>query len=326
MKEKTWQYELQHAVSDPNVLLKYLQLDSRLLPEAQRAAQLFPLKVTHSFLTRMRRGDPADPLLRQVLPIGLEEIHVKEFVMDPLAEKTANPIPGLLHKYYGRVLIIFSPTCGIACRYCFRRHFPYQANRMTQHAWDAILMYIKQDRTIREVILSGGDPLIINDSLFEDRMNQLAKIEHVKTVRIHSRMPIIVPSRITSSLLDGMTKTRLRFVLVVHCNHAQELDYDVAKAIAQVCDVGVLVLNQAVLLKGINDSESALIDLSHRLFDIRILPYYLHFLDKVQGAAHFAVDLVRARSLLRAIREKLPGYLVPRLVWEHSGARSKLPL
>jgi L-lysine 2,3-aminomutase len=321
---KTWQTELKQAITDPEVLLRELKLDTHLLPQARQAAKLFPLKVTRSFLKRMHLSDPNDPLLRQVLPLGLEHQRVDGFSVDPLKELAANPIPGLLHKYHGRVLITLTPTCGINCRYCFRRHFPYQKNLVTQSVWQNILAYIRNDRSIHEIILSGGDPLIISDRLLLEKISMIETMDHVTTLRIHSRLPIILPSRITPNLVSALGDSRLRLVLVLHCNHDQELDDAMHRqSLNRLRNQGVFLLNQTVLLKGVNDQSDTLINLSKKLFNYGILPYYLHLLDKVHGAAHFEVTETQALNLMHKMRKYLPGYLVPRLVREESGADAK---
>lgn len=321
---KTWQTELKQVITDPEVLLRKLKLDTRLLPQARQAAKLFPLKVTGSYLKRMHLSDPDDPLLRQVLPLGLEHQEVDGFSVDPLRELAANPIPGLLHKYHGRVLITLTPLCGINCRYCFRRHFPYQKNLVTQSVWQNILAYIRNDQSIHEIILSGGDPLIISDRLLLEKISMIETIDHVTTLRIHSRLPIILPSRITPNLVSALGNCRLRLVLVLHCNHDQELDNVMHRQpLNRLRNQGVFLLNQTVLLKGVNNQSDTLINLSKKLFNYGVLPYYLHLLDKVHGAAHFEVTETQALNLMRKMRKHLPGYLVPRLVREKSGADSK---
>jgi L-lysine 2,3-aminomutase len=321
-----WQSLLKAVITSPAELLQELALSPSLLPAAERVAKLFPLRVPRGFVARMQRGDPDDPLLRQVLPLGLEEIEQLDFKQDPLHEQAANPIPGLLHKYQGRVLILLTGACAVNCRYCFRRHFPYQANIPGGETWQAILNYIATDTTIYEVIFSGGDPLLANDSYLAKCIHDLAAIAHLKILRIHSRLPIVLPQRVTTDLVQVLTATALQPVMVVHCNHAHELDDSVAVAMQQLRQQHITVLNQSVLLKGVNDSLAALVNLSLRLFVLGILPYYLHALDKVQGAAHFAVEESQAKVLITKVREQLPGYLVPTLVYEQAGARSKLPM
>lgn len=324
--KKKWQALLKEAITDPAVLLDQLELNPNLLPDAQRAAKLFPLRAPENFVVRMEKGNPFDPLLQQVLPLAAEEISSVGFSRDPLHERTANPLPGLLHKYHGRVLLTMAGACAINCRYCFRRHFPYAENRTGGKAWQAILSYIQADTSISEVIFSGGDPLLANDHYLKQCANDLANITHVKILRIHSRLPIVLPERITPEFLNWFTATRLQPVLVTHSNHANELDDSVQRAMSKLRQQKISVLNQTVLLKGINDNVEALVNLSQRLFVCGILPYYLHLLDKVQGAAHFEVSRTKAKQLMTALRERLPGYLVPKCVYEQGGATSKLPV
>lgn len=324
--QKNWQTLLKEVITDPAELLDQLELSSSLLPAALRVAQLFPLRVPRNFVARMQKSNPFDPLLQQVLPLAAEEYVNVDFNQDPLLEKSFNPLPGLLHKYQGRVLITIAGACAINCRYCFRRHFPYAKNRAGGEAWQNILDYIQADTSINEIILSGGDPLLANDDYLHQCVDELAHISHLKTLRIHSRLPIVLPERITPQLLSWFTSTRLQAVLVTHSNHANELDDSVQLAIENLRQRKITVLNQAVLLKGINDSIEALSNLSERLWECGVLPYYLHLLDKVQGAAHFAVDQEKAKQLLIGLRSSLPGYLVPKCVYEQAGAQSKLPV
>lgn len=324
--QKNWQTLLKEVISDPAELLDRLALDASLLPAAQRVAKLFPLRVPTGFLARMQKGCPDDPLLQQVLPLAAEEIVSVGFSQDPLQEHTANPLPGLLHKYHGRVLLTITGACAINCRYCFRRHFPYAENIPGGKAWQNILAYIQADTSISEVILSGGDPLLANDQYLGKCVDDLANIAHVNILRIHSRLPIVLPERITTDFLNWLSATRLQTILVTHSNHANELDDTVKRAIENLRQRKISVLNQTVLLKGVNDNVEALVNLSQRLFACGILPYYLHLLDKVQGAAHFAVAEEKAKQLMTALRERLPGYLVPKCVYELGGALSKLPV
>ena len=322
-QQESWQIQLAQAITDPAELLKVLNLPPELVMGAKKAAHLFPLRVPRGFVDRMKQGDLTDPLLRQVLPLHDELNEISGFNSDPLGEREVNPIPGLLHKYHGRVLLIPSVTCGVNCRYCFRREFSYEDNNLGSAGWAKALAYIQQEPTISEVILSGGDPLVISDRRFRALTQQIAAIPHVKTVRIHSRMPIVLPARITTDFVSALTDTNLRCVLVLHTNHAQEIDETVRVAIQRVRDAKITVLNQSVLLRGVNDSAKSLIELSERLFDMGVLPYYLHLLDKVNGAAHFDVNEKEAQKIVLEMMEKLPGYLVPKLVREAAGAASK---
>ncbi len=273
----------------------------------------------------MRKGDIDDPLLRQVLPLAEEEAEVPGFIGDPVGDLAAAAVPGVLHKYRGRVLLVTTGACAVHCRYCFRRHFPYADSNPSVQQWQGALEYIHGHSDITEVILSGGDPLAFSDSRLADLVEQVAAIPHVKRLRIHTRLPIVLPSRVDKNLLAWLQRTRLQKVVVVHANHANEIDEEVRAAMRKLRDAGTMLLNQSVLLKGVNDSAEELADLSERLFEAGILPYYLHLLDRVQGAAHFEVDRARALWLMQVLRARLPGYLVPRLVREQPGADSKTP-
>lgn len=325
-KPEPWQATLAAAVRDPQELFELLQLDSSKIPASHAACRDFKLLVPRPFIARMQHGDWQDPLLQQVLPQAQELSIVPGFSDDPLDERNSNPAPGLIHKYQGRVLLIVSGGCAVNCRYCFRRHFPYEDNNPSRKQWQQSLDYISQDSSIKEVILSGGDPLAASDTYLAELVSRIAAIKHVTTLRIHTRLPIVIPSRITDSCLRWMTATRLQPVLVIHSNHANELDDKVAKSLARLRQAGVILLNQSVLLAGINDQLDSLKALSQRLFELHVLPYYLHQLDSVQGAAHFQVSDERAKSLLIALRSALPGYLVPKLVRECPDADAKLPV
>jgi EF-P beta-lysylation protein EpmB len=319
----SWQTELGHAVSTLAELLRLLGLSPEQVALSTSAIERFPLRVPKGFVSRMRTGDPKDPLLRQVLPIMDEEMKVPGYTEDPVGDGDAEQVPGVLHKYQGRVLLLTTGACGMHCRYCFRRHFPYAASNPAVERWRSALEYIQRDTSIQEVILSGGDPLSLTDDRLRDLVQRLALIGHVKRLRIHTRMPVIVPSRITDELLSWLCGTSLTPVIVVHANHANEIDPSVRSGLRRLFEEGVTVLNQSVLLKGVNDNHRALIDLSEALFEAGVLPYYLHLLDRVAGAAHFEVSETVAIHLLDAMRRELPGYLVPRLVRERPGSLYK---
>lgn len=321
--EHTWAESLRQCISDPLELLQQLNLTPLQvgLPDALTD---FPLRVPREFVARMRSGDPHDPLLLQVLPRQQELLQVPGFSSDPLGEQQANPIPGLLHKYYGRVLLTLAGACPVNCRYCFRRHFPYQENVQGAKDWSQALRYINGNHSVAEVILSGGEPLLVKDAALTSLCDQLAEIEHVTTLRIHTRMPIMIPSRVNQALLALLKRLPLNKVVVLHCNHAREIDAAVIAAITALRDVGVTVLNQAVLLRRVNDNVNALQQLSEQLFAAGVLPYYLHLLDKVQGAAHFEVPEVEAIELVQQLQRRVPGYLVPKLAREVAGEGSKV--
>lgn len=321
-----WQQELANAVRDPAELLDLLGLLPAALPAAfsiaPDATAAFPLLVPRGFVRRMRRGDPNDPLLRQALPLAIEIAGQPGFRTDPVGDLGARKAPGLLHKYRGRALLTLTGACAVHCRYCFRRHFPYADEAAARDPGPA-LDYLARDASITEVILSGGDPLTLSDRRLRTLVESIAGIAHVRRLRVHTRLPIVLPARVTSALITALTGTRLACVVVVHTNHANELSADVHEALAHLRAAGITLLNQAVLLRGVNDTAGALTDLSEALFEARVLPYYLHRLDRVTGAAHFDVSDVEARALMDAVRARLPGYLVPRLVREIEGAPFK---
>ncbi|WP_455375676.1 EF-P beta-lysylation protein EpmB [Kaarinaea lacus] len=321
-----WKIQLAQAIKDPAELLRLLELPESYLAGANRANQLFPLRVPHSYLMRIKKGDPEDPLLRQVLPLDCEAEITKGYSDDPVGDLPSQTVPGLLHKYNGRALLITSPACAIHCRYCFRRHFPYADAKPSQNHWQEPLHYLAAHPDIHEIILSGGDPLSLSDEKLDNLIAELEKIPHLKTLRIHTRLPIVIPQRITAGLINSLSSSSLNPVVVVHVNHANEMDNAVKQAMLLLRNAGITLLNQSVLLHKVNDSAKALEQLSHTLFDSGILPYYLHQLDKVAGAAHFAVNRDRALRILDALRQRLPGYLVPRLVEEHAGEPNKIPL
>ncbi|MFA7555367.1 MAG: EF-P beta-lysylation protein EpmB [Spongiibacteraceae bacterium] len=323
---ETWQQALATIVRDPEELFTLLQLDPSYLPQARAACADFPLRAPRSFIRRMAIGDWNDPLLKQVLPLAQELVLQPGYSSDPLAEASSNPAPGLIHKYQGRVLLVVSGGCAINCRYCFRRHFPYGDNNPSRTQWQQTLDYIRSDDSIHEVIFSGGDPMAASDTMICELVESIAAIPHVTTLRVHSRMPIVIPQRITAECLSWLTKTRLKTVMVVHCNHANEIDDEVGQSLLALKAAGVTVLNQTVLLAGVNDNVETLAAISERLFHYGALPYYLHLLDKVQGAAHFDLTKATGQKLYNELLTKLPGYLVPRLVQEVPGASSKVPI
>ncbi|HET7370005.1 MAG TPA: EF-P beta-lysylation protein EpmB [Gammaproteobacteria bacterium] len=318
-----WQTELQQAVTDPAELLSMLALDPALLDGARDAVKLFPLRVPRGFVARMRTKDPHDPLLRQVLPIDAETTSAPGFTVDPVGDLASAARPGLLHKYHGRVLLVITGACAVNCRYCFRRHFPYGQENPRGGQWRDALDYVRGDETITEVILSGGDPLSLTDRRLAELATAIADIPQVRRLRIHTRQPVVLPSRIDQAFLDWFAPLPLQKVVVVHANHANEFDTHVAAALAAITAAGATLLNQSVLLRGVNDSVEALSALSESLFAAGVMPYYLHLLDRVAGAAHFDLPLERAQRLHADLQARLPGYLVPKLVREEAGAPAK---
>jgi EF-P beta-lysylation protein EpmB len=324
--QPSWSRLLAEAVRDPGELLRLLDLPPALLAGAVAAGRQFPLLVPRGFVALMRRGDPRDPLLRQVLPLGEEGVALPGFSADPLGEAACGPAPGLLHKYAGRALLVATGACAVHCRYCFRRHFPYQDLPRGRRWWEPALAYLRDDPAMHELILSGGDPLTLPDAQLAELARELAAIPQLRRLRVHSRLPVVLPERIDDAFLGWFTGSRLAPVLVIHANHAREIGAPAAAAIARVRAAGATVLNQSVLLAGVNDSLEALAELSQRLFEVGALPYYLHQLDHVQGAGHFLVDDARGRALHGGLAARLPGYLVPRLVREEPGMPGKMPL
>jgi len=315
---------LARALSRPEDLLRLVDLP---VPLANAAgSRSFPQRVPLGYVARMRRGDPADPLLRQVLPVTEEDLDAPGYLDDPVGDLMAMAVPGVLRKYRGRALLVVTGACPVHCRYCFRRHFPYGDAHAARGDWAQAVEHIAGDRSLREVILSGGDPLTLTDERLADLVERISAIAHIGRLRIHTRMPVVLPTRVDKGLLGWLGATRLRNVVVIHANHPNEIDDAVAQALARLQATGAGLLNQSVLLRGVNDDPEVLAGLSERLFEVGVLPYYLHRLDRVRGAAHFEVDDARAGALMAEIRTRLPGYLVPRLVREEAGAPFKLPM
>ncbi|TGE83633.1 EF-P beta-lysylation protein EpmB [Pseudoalteromonas sp. KS88] len=322
---KNWQKELANVVTCPKTLLEMVGLSSQVHEKDTKARSLFPVRVPVPFIKKMRYGDINDPLLLQVMPRHQEFIEKKGFSNDPLAEQD-NTQTGLLHKYKSRVLVMFKTGCAVNCRYCFRRHFPYQENQLNKRSLLDALEYIKSDSNINEVILSGGDPLMAKDDAISWFMDELEQLPQIKRMRIHSRLPVVIPARITNELCQRLANSPLKIVFINHINHANEIDDDFKTAMQQLKKAGVTLLNQAVILKDVNDSSSAQIALSEALFDADILPYYLYLLDKVAGASHFDIEEKQARKIMADMLIALPGFLVPKLVREIGGQQSKTPI
>ena len=330
----SWRRSLARAIRDPAELLRTLSLDPEqvfgtdcdLAGTLEAVGRSFPLRVPREFVTRMEPGEPDDPLLRQVLNDPRELEGSRGYGLDPLAEQPLlAPGQGVLRKYRGRALLLVTGACAVHCRYCFRRHFPYAEHRVSQDL-DRALAELAADPEVDEVLLSGGDPLALGDEVLAPLSRRLAELGSVARLRIHTRTPIVLPQRVDAELLRWIEEWPGQAVVVVHANHARELDHEVAVAMKLLRSVGATVLNQSVLLAGINDTVEALGELSLRLFEIGVLPYYLHLLDPVAGAEHFDLEIERARGLERGLRERLPGYLVPKFVREVPGELSKTPL
>lgn len=320
---QSWQQQLSHAIKDAEQLLAMLGLEGQLQAIDKDQIKQFPLRVPLSYVQKMRYGDATDPLLKQVFPLIDEGYASEDFVTDPVGDHLAVRSPGMLQKYQGRALLVTTGACAIHCRYCFRRHFPYSTSNPLSSHWQQTFDELKSDTSITEVILSGGDPLSLTDDKLANIIDDLATIPHMKRLRIHTRLPLVLPDRITPELLTWLQKTRFKVIMVIHANHANEIDAATTKVLEKLRNTGCQLLNQSVLLKGVNDSEHALFELSEKLNEVDVLPYYLHLLDKVAGAQHFEVREEKAISLIDALRKQLPGYLVPRLVREQQGKASK---
>ncbi len=321
---EAWLAQLANVVTDPDELLQLLELsDHPELAAGRDARRLFTLRVPRTFIARMQKGNPDDPLLLQVLTSQKEFIRTPGYSDDPLNEQSSAIVPGLLHKYRNRALLLTKNGCAVNCRYCFRRHFPYQDHQGHKRNWRVALDYIRSQPALDEIILSGGDPLMARDDELDWLISELEKIIHIKRLRIHSRLPVVIPARITESLCRRLHQTPLKVIVVTHINHAQEIDAEVRERLVDLHQAGVTLLNQSVLLRGINDNAQTLAALSNALFDSGILPYYLHVLDRVQGAAHFHVDDDHARTIMRELLTLVSGYLVPKLAREIGGQPSK---
>lgn len=329
VENEAWQTLLAQSIRSHEELFAALNIPADQQPPVSAMQTPFPLRVPLGFVARMRQGDPHDPLLRQVLTLKEEENFNPDFSFDPVHDlEASNKTPGLLQKYDGRALLITTGACAIHCRYCFRRHYPYSDQQARADNWQASITALREDDSIREVILSGGDPLMLTTAHLLSLTDQLADIPHIKRLRLHTRLPIVLPERINHKLLEWLNNLPFQVIIVIHANHPAEFDDSVHTALGllQQLTKPITLLNQAVLLKGINDNVDTLTQLSNTLFDNGVLPYYLHQLDKVQGAGHFAVKTTRALQIHAQLRQRLPGYLVPQLVYEQAGASSKLPL
>lgn len=320
---KNWQQQLAEAFNNLEDLCRYLDLSPNELPISSAAAENFPLRVPLSFAACIEKGNPHDPLLRQVLPVNEELIVYPGFSHDPVGDLASVSQTGVLHKYQGRVLLINTGSCAINCRYCFRRNFPYGELQLSKQKEEAAIQALQEDSGISEVILSGGDPLLLSDSRLTRLIRQLDGIGHVRRIRIHTRLPIVLPARITDDLINTLKLSPKQLIVITHCNHANEINERVITACTLLKNSGITLFNQAVLLKGVNDNAKILTALSERLFDLGIIPYYLHLLDKATGTGHFEVSETEALALLRQLQTALPGYLVPKLVKEQAGAASK---
>ena len=317
LHEHSWQWHLQNGIRNTNDLAEALGIEVKEVPTD------FPLLIPLPYLSRITKGDTKDPLLLQVLPRKEENDISTGFSTDPLMEIPHAHGPGIIHKYKSRILIITTGACAINCRYCFRRHFPYNDFQLSKKDWSSVTSYVEQDPSIREVILSGGDPLVMPDNRLSELTQAIGSLKQITNLRIHTRLPVVIPQRINNELLAWVNQSKLHIVFVIHANHAKELDVHVERAINRLRSTNVTVLNQSVLLKGVNDNIGSLVDLSWRLSETGVIPYYLHALDKVAGAAHYDVSDEAGAELTRQMRGQLPGYLVPKLVRETPGADAK---
>jgi len=318
-----WKASMRAAFRHLQPLAEFLRLPPGAWQTGQTAADEFPLFVPREFAAKMQPGDPHDPLLRQVLPVEQETSTAKGFTTNPVGDDEATLTPGLLQKYHGRALMVTTGACAVHCRYCFRRHFPYAEGPKGIEAWRGALSAIAHDRSLHEILLSGGDPLTLTDPILRQLAERIAEARHVRRLRVHTRLPVMIPGRVDDSLLAWLTGTRLKPFVVIHANHPHELGDDVAAALARLVEAKVPLLNQSVLLSGVNDDAETLIELSEKLLDLQVMPYYLHQLDRVQGAAHFEVPREQGVRILETMRSRLPGYAVPRYVEEIAGDRSK---
>lgn len=321
-----WQRVLADAITDPRELCAILGLDPALIAPAFDAAKGFSLRVPRSYVARMRHGDHRDPLLLQVLPQAAELEEVSGYGLDPVGDLGSRAAPGLLRKYRGRALLVATGACAVHCRYCFRRHFPYADESALPHGWRPAVDQLRTDPSITEVILSGGDPWSLSDRRLQQLTDTLQSVPHIRRLRIHTRYPIVLPERIDAGLLRWLSELPLQKVVVIHANHANEIDGDVQRACRDLAAAGATLLNQSVLLAGVNDSANTLAQLSETLFAAGVLPYYLHVLDKVSGASHFDIDEQLTIAIHEELAARLPGYLVPRLVREIPGASGKTPI
>ena len=321
--EINWQQQYKNSIKSIDALCNVLNLQIDQLSLSNNANQSFPLRVPWSYVRRMQKSNPLDPLLLQVLPQAQEEHYIEGFSVDPVGDLASTKSAGLLQKYYGRALLLTTSRCGVHCRYCFRRHFPYSKQNPRYDSWQNAINELSNDPSINEVILSGGDPLVLDDAELDNLVSRLEFIPHIKRIRIHTRLPVVIPDRINKTLINWINKSSLQIIVVLHINHAQEMDQYLQLKIQSLLAANCTLLNQSVLLKNINDHSDKLVKLSEALFSAGVLPYYLHMLDKVHGAAHFEVCESQARSIMQEVQNKLPGYLVPKLVIEKVGLGSK---
>ena len=324
--EINWQHQFKNSITNIDELCDALKLQANQLSLCNSTNQKFPLRVPWSYVNRMQKSNPLDPLLLQVLPQAQEENYVDGFSVDPVGDLASAKSAGVLQKYFGRALLLATSRCGIHCRYCFRRHFPYADHNPRYDNWKSAINEISNDTSIKEVILSGGDPLVLDDIELKNLTSRIERIPHVKRLRIHTRLPVVIPDRINKTLINWIKNSTLQIVIVLHINHAQEIDDYFQSKLQNLSTANCTLLNQSVLLKNINDHPDTLVELSEVLFATGVLPYYLHLLDKVQGSAHFEVYETQAKAIMNEVQNKLPGYLIPKLVKEEAGRASKIQI
>ena len=327
IKKSSWQTQLTEAITDLNMLCDHLNLPTDSLSICEKATKDFSLKVPNSWLNKITPGNLDDPLLLQILPQTQELISSAQFTTDPLEENKNTPVPGIIHRYYGRILLISTGSCAINCRYCFRRHFPYTDHILGQKHWSKLYSHIKKHPEINEIILSGGEPLLLPTKNLMKLSDQLLALPQIKTLRIHTRMPVFIPDRIDNEFLKWCASLKCKIIMVVHINHPNEIDSVFSNKMEKLRKLGIILFCQSTLLKKINDDAYVLRDLSEALFfKCGILPYYLHCLDKVKGANHFLVSLTQAKIIYKKLLSLLPGYLVPKLVQDAPGSLYKKPI
>lgn len=319
----TWSQHLSKALTSLPELIQHLNLPDAMIKDGVNAQQTFKLLVPRPYLSRIEMGNPTDPILLQILPSAAEMQLVPGYTTDPLEEADHTPQKAIVHKYKRRLLVIAAGTCAVNCRYCFRRHFPYGENQLAQAEWQSVIEYLKQHPEVNEVILSGGDPLMMKDALLADKVRKLEALPQIKRLRIHSRLPVVIPQRVCDDMLAWINSSRLDIIMVWHINHGNEVDEQVIQAAQQLKQAGVTLLNQGVLLKGVNDTVEAQVNLSEAVFNAGLMPYYMFTLDPVEGAAHFDISVEQAQRLMGKVAAELPGYLVPRLAKEIPGKLAK---
>ncbi|MBW7470600.1 EF-P beta-lysylation protein EpmB [Marinobacter sp. M216] len=325
--DRSWQQLLSESITSPEVLLERLELaPERWLAGARAGHELFPVRVPEPFLNRINKSDPEDPLLKQVLPLDQESLTVPGFMRDPLEEGGAIQTTGLIRKYRSRALLMVTGQCAINCRYCFRRHFPYEDQRLSPEDRQHVIDTLSASPEINEVILSGGDPLAVNDRLLAQWASDLSAIPHIRRLRLHTRLPVVIPQRVCDALLNWLAATPVQVIMVLHINHPAEIDDATRRALGKLRAAGVTLLNQSVILRGVNNDPDVLEALSETLFDAGVLPYYLHAFDPVEGAHHYDVADEEARNLVQVLLARLPGFLVPKLVREVPGREGKSPI